>query len=197
MLECYQAYADYTDMMTLVEEPIAEAPLSSVAPASPEVPKAETAPALDLLPPPPPAADAHDERRPVLEFTPPPLRVVDGTPAKEPRDVPRSPEPGADQLRLLSATRTAVRDLRDAFMVTVSRPGETVTRSEPPEGVTGSIGGVPPLMGEQMTIVRVRNVVLVILALVALIVILAMPLFVYVDRRLNPPPAASAPANPD
>ena len=182
---------------TIVEEPIAEAPLSNVAPASPEVPKAETEPALDLLPPPPPAADAHDERRPVLEFTPPPLRVVDGTPAKEPRDVPRSPEPGADQLRLLSATRTAVRDLRDAFMVTVSRPGETVTRSEPPEGVTGSIGGVPPLMGEQMTIVRVRNVVLVILALVALIVILAMPLFVYVDRRLNPPPAASAPANPN
>jgi hypothetical protein len=78
-------------------------------------------------------------------------------------------------------------------MVTVSRPGETVTRSEPPEGVTGSIGGVPPLMGEQMTIVRVRNVVLVMLALVVLIVVIALPVFVFVDRRFNPPPESSAP----
>ena len=181
---------------TAVDEPLAGAPTPSVPPEPLEAPKAEPQATVDLLPPPSTPAPGVHERRPVLEITPPPLRVVESTPARESRETPRSPEPGADQLRLLSATRTAVRDLRDAFMVTVSRPGETVTRSEPPEGVTGSIGGVPPLMGDQMTIVRVRNVVLVILALVALIVLLALPVFVFVDRRLNPPPASSAPANP-
>jgi hypothetical protein len=34
------------------------------------------------------------------------------------------------------------------------------------------------------------------LLFVAVIVVLALPIFVFIDRRLNPPPAASAPANP-
>jgi hypothetical protein len=51
-------------------------------------------------------------------------------------------------------------------------------------------------MNEQVTMVRVRNVVLVILGFVALIVILALPVLIIIDRRLNPPPTASAPVNP-
>jgi hypothetical protein len=176
----------------VVAESLTVSPVDSVE-AEPQTltqAEAEPQPTPDLLPPPAPAVEAHPTRH-ALEFSPPPLRVVENTPTREPLDAPRPLDSGTDQLRLLSATRTAVRDLRDAFMVTVSRPGETVTRSQPPEGVTGSI------MGEQMTIVRLRNVILVILAFVALIVVLALPVLVFIDRRLNPPPASSAPANPN
>jgi hypothetical protein len=176
-------------------EPIAAVVPESIAPTTTPVPPE---PAVDLLPTPPEAQP--EQPRPVLELPPPapppPLRVVEGAPAKEEPEIARAADLSAETPRLLSATRTAVRDLRDAFMVTVSRPGETITRSQPPEGVTGSIGGVPPLANEQMSMVRVRNLVLVILAFVALVVVLALPVLVIIDRRLNPPPAASAPTNP-
>lgn len=161
----------------------------------PAAPASEPEATVDLLPPPPIPSPVASEARPILEIAPP-LRVVENTPAKEQAAVLPSPGGSPEQPRLLSATRTAVRDLRDAFMVTVSRPGETVTGSQPPEGVTGSIGGVTPLMNEQVTMVRVRNVILVILAFVALIVVVALPVLIIVDRRLNPPPTASAPVNP-
>jgi phage shock protein PspC (stress-responsive transcriptional regulator) len=132
-----------------------------------------------------------------------PLRVVQNGSTRDHADVLEAAESETDSPRILSATssaaratRTAVRDLRDAFMVTVSSPGETVTRSQPPDGVTGSIGGVTPLFNEPMTVVRVRNVVLVMLGFVALIVVLVAGAAILIERRLNPPPAATAPINP-
>ena len=151
---------------------------------------------VDLLPAPRSSTpESRDPPRTVLEFTPP-LRVIENSPPKDHLDTPRVAESATDQSRLLTATRTAVRDLRDAFMVTVSRPGETVTRSQRPEGVTGSIGGVAPLASEQMTMVRVRNVVLVILALVVLMIALTATVSLLIERRLNPPPPVSTPTNP-
>lgn len=187
------------------------APTDSMSDAGPDLIDTPTGPVeteltVDLLPAPPappeparaptPPAPVEEQARPILEFIPPPLRVVDSAPPRDGPEVAPVADAPADQPRLLSATRTAVRDLRDAFMVTVSRPGETITRSQPPEGVTGSIGGVPPLASEQMSMVRVRNLVLVILAFVTLVVILALPVLVIIDRRLNPPPAAPTQATP-
>jgi len=177
-------------------EPASAEPVAFIAPeplAPPESPPVEPEVAVDLLPTPP--ATPPDQPRPVLELAPP-LRVLESTPVREQAEITRPADSLADEPRLLSATRTAVRDLRDAFMVTVSRPGETITRSQPPEGVTGSIGGVPPLANEQMSMVRVRNLVLVMLALVALVVVFALPVLVLIDRRLNPPPAAPTQATP-
>ena len=178
-------------------EAVALEPVRMVEPQPSETPGPVVEPetTVDLLPLPPAPSPVAPEPRPVLDIAPP-LRVVENTSTREPPGDPRPPETPGEQPRLLSATRTAVRDLRDAFVVTVSRPGETVTRSQPPEGLAGSIGGVTPLMNEQVTMVRVRNVVLVILGFVALIVILALPVLIIIDRRLNPPPTASAPINP-
>jgi hypothetical protein len=187
------------DEETAPDEQAPSQPITVVAPEpTPPPTPVPTEAAVDLLPAPP--ESEPEQPRPVLEppppSPPPPLRVIEGAPAREEPVISRAADLSAEQPRLLSATRTAVRDLRDAFMVTVSRPGETITRSQPPEGVTGSIGGVPPVANEQMSMVRVRNLVLVMLALVALVVILALPVLVIIDRRLNPPPAVSAPTNP-
>ena len=178
-------------IVDLAEEPIA-APL-------PEVSHDLT---VDLLPTPrAPVPDSVERLHPPEIATP--LRVVENGSSHERADEAQPTAPSGEQPRILSATssaaratRTAVRDLRDAFMVTVSSPGDTVTRSQPPEGVTGSIGGVTPLFNEGVTIVRVRNLVLVMLGFLALVVILAAGVSILLERRLNPPPAASAPATP-
>jgi hypothetical protein len=186
------------DEETALEEPSAVAPSAAAEPEPTETPPPTIEPeaTVDLLPPPPAPSPVAPGSLPVREFATPPLRVVENTPATEEQAVAsRTPAMPAEQPRLLSATRTAVRDLRDAFMVTVSRPGETVTGSQPPDGITGSIGGVTPLMNEQVTMVRVRNVILVILAFVALVVVFALPVLIIVDRRLNPP-TVSAPVIP-
>ena len=183
------------DEETASGEPAPAEPTASAEaePAAAPAPVAEAEATVDLLPT--PRGPLSEPRVPptVREILPP-LRVVENGSLHEQPDVSRSPDAGNEPPRILTATRTAVRDLRDAFMVTVSRPGETVTRSQPPEGVTGSIGGVT--MNEPMTMVRVRNVVLVFLAFVVLIVVLAVPVLVVIDRRLNPPPATSTPTNP-
>ena len=167
----------------LAEEPLA-APIAEV----------EREITVDLLPTPRVQAPAP------LPVPPPdvptPLRVVENGSSHGQTDPGQPNAPTDDPPRILTATRTAVRDLRDAFMVTVSSPGDTVTRSQPPEGVTGSIGGVTPLFNEGVTIVRVRNLILVMLGFLALVVVLAAGISILVERRLNPPPAASAPTTP-
>src|SRR5262249_23941380 len=144
---------------------------------------------VDLLPtpreePPEPIAPPRPE---VIT----PLRVVENGTSHEPHVAAESSPNGTGDHRILSATssaaratRTAVRDLRDGFMVTVSSPGDTITRSQPPEGVTGSIGGVTPLFQEPVAVVRVRNLILVILGFVALVVLIAAGVTILVERRL-------------
>lgn len=149
---------------------------------------------VDLLPTPRPAVPSPVPSSP--PEIPTPLRVVENGSTHETSGSAQALASTGDPTRILSATRTAVRDLRDAFMVTVSSPGDTVTRSQPPEGVTGSIGGVTPLFNEGVTIVRVRNLVLVMLGFLALVVVLAAGVSILLERRLNPPPAASAPPTP-
>jgi hypothetical protein len=189
------------------DEVVAESEVSSSEPEAPVADATETMPALpvetvvDLLPTP-----RQEERDPLTPARPEvitPLRVVENAVPHESHVAPDSVNGTGDQPRILSATssaaratRTAVRDLRDAFMVTVSSPGDTITRSQPPEGVTGSIGGVTPLFQEPLAVVRVRNLILVILGFVALVVLIAAGVTILVERRLNPPPAVSAPTTP-
>jgi len=156
---------------------------------------------VDLLPA--PRALPTELAPPLVPATAPTLRVVENGSTHEIPEALALPVPGGEQPRIVAATssaaratRTAVRDLRDAFMVTVSGPGETVTRSQPPEGVTGAIGGVTPLFNEPVTVVRVRNLVLLLLGFVMLVVVLAVGVSLLVERRLNPPSAATSPINP-
>ena len=172
-----------TEPVDLAEEPL-------VAPTA-EIEREVT---VDLLPT--PRLQAPTPLPVPSPETPTPLRVVENGATHGPTDPDEPNATAGDPPRILTATRTAVRDLRDAFMVTVSSPGDTVTRSQPPEGVTGSIGGVTPLFNEGVTIVRVRNLILVMLGFLALVVILAAGISILVERRLNPPPATSAPATP-
>jgi hypothetical protein len=179
-------------------------PIADVVEEEPEAPVAtvEHETTVDLLPMPRAALLEPTAPPPAPEIATP-LRVVENGTSYEPPEISRVSNGNGDQPRILTATtsaaratKTAVRDLRDAFMVTVSSPGDTVTRSQPPERATGSIGGVTPLFNEPVTVVRVRNLVLLLLGFVALIVVLAAGVSLLVERRLNPPPAASAPVTP-